>query len=65
MMNRLMSTVERQVMGLKIQAGLFQPTYLSVKISLMLVLVLSRRSFGTLFIAGIFFLVILHPALHF
>lgn len=46
MMNRLMSAVVRQVTGLKIQTELFQPTELSVKTVLMLLLVLARRNFG-------------------
>lgn len=53
----------RQVTGLKIQAELFQPAELSLKTVLMLLLLLSRRNFGALLIAGIFFPVILHPAL--
>lgn len=63
MMNQLMSAVVRQVTGLKIQAALFQPAELSIKTVLMLLLDLSGRNFGALLTAGIFFWVILYPAL--
>lgn len=63
MMNRLMSAVVRQVTRLKIQAELFQPAEMSVKTVLTLLLVLSRRNVGALLMAGLFFPVILRPAL--
>lgn len=69
-----MSGVVRRVTGLKIHAAaplqqigaeVFQTASVSVNTSLMLLLFLSRRNSGSLFIPGIIFPTILHPVLHF
>lgn len=73
MMERLMSGVARRVTGLKIHAAaplrqigaeVFQTGEVSVNTSLMLLLFLSRRNSGSLFIPGIIFPMILHPLLN-